>query len=305
MARATRHAAGDGDDAAPNQPAAQPATRPRRDPIGATLRGTGELLLTVGAIVLLFAVYEVWGTNIVAHREQSSVHHVLQQEWKQGTDLLALPPDKLTAHSGNGIANLYIPRLGTDYAWTIVEGSTVPTDGQLTKGPAHYGATQLPGEDGNFAMAGHRVGKGEPFLNIDKLKPGDPVIVESATTWFVYCVLGASSQASVCDPNVHGGDLHRADSNGVVGQEVVSPNAGGVLLPVPDHARFSAPYTTAYLTMTTCTPKFTATDRLIVHAVLDPAFPAGIAKEHLRTGYSAAIPPQIKNLYALVTGEKV
>ncbi len=97
-------------------------------------------------------------------------------------------------------------------------GSSVPTDSELTKGPAHYGGTQLPGEVGNFAMAGHRVGKGEPFLNLDKLKAGDPVIVETATTWFVYRVVGAHDEASSCDPTLPGGDRHRPDANGVTGQ---------------------------------------------------------------------------------------
>jgi sortase A len=305
MRRAPGGAAGAGEAGDQARPALVRPRPRRRDPIGFALRTSGELLLTLGAIVLLFAVYEVWGTNLVAHREQSKVHHVLQQEWNQGTDLLSLPADKLTAHSGDGVANLYIPRLGTDYAWTIVEGSTVPTDSQLTKGPVHYGATQLPGQAGNFAIAGHRVGKGEPFLNLDKLKPGDPVIVETATTWYVYCVVGTVSPTSRCDPNLRGGSLHRGDSNGVRGQEVVSPTNGGVLLPVPNKADATAPYRTAYLTMTTCTPKFTATDRLIVHAALDPTYPSGIAKQRTTAGYSAAIPAQIKDLYQLVTGEKV
>jgi sortase A len=285
-----------GDKSAPRRP---------RDPLGAALRGGGELLLTLGAIVLLFAAYEVWGTNIVAHRKQHTVHRVLEEQWKQGTDLLSLPPDKLVAHRGGGIANLYIPRLGTDYAWTIVEGSKVPTDSQLTEGPAHYGSTQLPGQVGNFAIAGHRVGKGEPFLNLDKLKPGDPVVVETATTWFVYCVIGAGNPNSLCDPTVRGGDLHRADPAGVAGQEVVSPSTGGVVLPVPNHAQATAPYTTAYLTMTTCTPKFTAADRLIVHATIDPRYPEGIAKPLTGSGYGNAFPAQIRDLYRLVTGDNV
>ncbi len=61
--------------------------------------------------------------------------------------------------------------------FTIVEG-TEPRR-QLEKGPGHYRGTALPGQVGNFAVAGHRVGKGEPFLNLDQLRAGDAVIVET------------------------------------------------------------------------------------------------------------------------------
>ncbi|HEY3737324.1 MAG TPA: class E sortase [Jatrophihabitans sp.] len=273
-----------------------------RDVLGLLLRGTGQILVTLGVVVLLFAVYEVWVTNIFAEQKQAKVHRVLEQQWKQGTDLLSLPPEQLQTHAGDGIANLYIPRLGPDYSYSIVEGSTVPTDAELTKGPAHYARTQLPGEAGNFALAGHRVGKGEPFLNLDKLKPGDPVIVETASTWFVYCVLGVPD-ATPCDPTVAGGSLRAADPNGVTGQEVVQPTKSSVVWPVPDVEGPTDPLTTSYLTMTTCTPKFSATQRLIVHAVLDPAYPQGIAKQRSSSGYSAATPPEIAKLYTLVEGK--
>lgn len=266
----------------------------RRDVLGLLLRGTGQTLLTCGFVVLLFVVYEVWVTNIFAEQKQATVHRVLTEQWRQGQDLLALPPEQLKQHAGEGIANLYIPRLGPDYAWTVVEGNAVPVDSQLTHGPAHYGDTQLPGQPGNFAMAGHRVGKGEPFLNLDKLEAGDAVIVETATKWFIYCVIGAPADA--CDPTA-GGLVTTADANGVVGREVVPPSAAEVIAPVPNDANANAPYPAAYLTMTTCTPKFTATDRLIVHAVLDPAYPTGIAKAKSGAGYSSELPPQVQSLY--------
>lgn len=269
--------------------------------LGLLLRGGGQTLLTLGVVVLLFAVYEVWVTNIFADQKQATVHHVLQQQWKQGTDLLSLPPEQLRAHAGDGLANLYIPRFGPDYSYTIVEGSTVPTDSELAKGPAHYAGTQLPGEAGDFAIAGHRVGNGEPFLNLDKLRPGDPVIVETATTWFVYCVLGAPA-AATCDPR-RGGAFDVKDANGVQGREVVAPSKSSVIWPIPNTAATTGAADSAYLTMTTCTPKFSATQRLIVHALLDPAYPHGIAKQKDGNGYSTAVPLEIARLYALVQGK--
>jgi sortase A len=227
------------------------------DRVRLVLRGIGQTLITGGLIVLLFVVYEVYITNYFAHREQSKVHNALEQVWANGRDPLGLPgAGGVGIPLGEGIANIYIPRLGRDFAFTIVQGSTVPTDAELEKGPAHYRDTALPGGVGNFSVAGHRVGKGEPFLNLDQVKAGDMVIIETKTSWFVYQVLGKN------------GDLSQPDANGVPGREIVSPSDGNVLLPVPDHPNQPAKATDRYLTMTTCHPKFTATQRMVVHAAL-------------------------------------
>ena len=149
---------------------------------------------------MLATAYSLWFTNISAHREQAKVTDALHEQWQQGVDPLAggeaTPGDKAPGDKAStiklsaGIAMLYIPRLGPDYHFAIVEGSTVPDTDQLARGPAHYADTQLPGEVGNFAVAGHRNGNGEPFINIDKLRTGDAVIVETKSWWYVYRVLG-------------------------------------------------------------------------------------------------------------------
>jgi sortase A len=235
----------------------RPAPMTAGDRVRFVLRGVGQTLITGGLVVLLFVVYEVYVTNYFAHREQSKVHQALEQVWATGRDPLALPgAGGVGIPLGQGIANIYIPRLGRDFAFTIVQGSAIPTDAELEKGPAHYRDTALPGAVGNFAMAGHRVGKGEPFLNLDRVKAGDTVIIETKTSWFVYRVLGKN------------GDLAQTDANGVPGREIVSPSDGDVLLPVPNHPNQQPGPNNRYLTMTTCHPKFTANQRMVVHAVL-------------------------------------
>ncbi len=236
----------------------------RADWIRLGLRGTGQTLITAGVIILLFVVYELWVTNIFAHEEQVKVHNQLEKEWAQGTD--PLNPGKLTLPGGKqgvipigtGIANLYIPRLGTDYHFTIVQGTD---DASLERGPGHYVDTALPGQVGNFAIAGHRVGKGEPFLNLDHLQPGDPVVVETKNDWYIYRVKG----------NVQTGDLNDKGTDGVPGREIVSPNDIGVVAPVPDHP--GAAPTEKLMTMTTCHPKFTANQRMIVFSALARVVP--------------------------------
>lgn len=260
-------------------PAAAPPPDPSRRTVGDWirfyLRGIGQTLITLGVVVLLFVVYEVWITNIFAHIAQEKVYNALEKEWRNGQDpLLALPGQKNPAIPlGTGIAVLYMPRLGRDYHFAIVQGSPVPDQGQLEKGPAHYGDTQMPGQLGNFAVAGHRVGKGEPFLNIDHLRSGDALIVETKTWWYVYDVLGTPIGA---DPQQdQPASVPTAEGPvQVPGREVVDPSDGNVLLPVPNHPEI--PVTdakAALMTLTTCTPKFTANQRMIVHATLVTKLP--------------------------------
>lgn len=281
-------------------PASASAPDPRHstgDRIRFVLRGIGQTLITLGLVVLLFAVYEVWITNIFAHREQVKVYNALHKEWLNGVDPLSLP--QTGAHAiplGSGIAVLYIPRLGADYHFAIVQGSVVPDDSQLEKGPAHYADTQLPGQVGNFGVAGHRVGKGEPFLNIDKLRVNDAVIVETKTRWWIYRVLGSPPGSDPQDnmtsikakPDNASGPTTRFD---VPGREIVDPSDGNVLLPVPNHPGY-VPTNAALMTMTTCHPKFTASQRMIVHAKLATQYPNN---EHWIT--SGTFPPQVKALY--------
>ncbi|WP_375490661.1 class E sortase [uncultured Jatrophihabitans sp.] len=266
-------------------PAAQPPRQPMStgDKVRFALRGIGQTLITLGLIVLLFVVYEVWITNIFSDHDNKRIASKLRTEWKQGENpLLPLPGSARSAIKvGTGIAEIYMPRLGQHYHFAIVQGTSQDS---LALGPGHYTGTPLPGAVGNFAVAGHRVGKGEPFLNIDQLRSGDPVIIETKTDWFVYRVLG----------NQAGGDpQHEHQSVAVAGgktaslpgREIVDPSNGGPLLPVPDHTGVGA--AARLMTMTTCHPKFTAARRMIVYSMLQTRLPS--------TG--STMPPAISKLF--------
>jgi LPXTG-site transpeptidase (sortase) family protein len=81
-------------------------------------------------------------------------------------------------------ALLYIPRIGNDvWATPIFEGVQSK---QLNSGIGHYPQSQIPGEDGNFSLFGHRNSHGQPLINIQELQAGDEVIVETKDFWFVY-----------------------------------------------------------------------------------------------------------------------
>jgi sortase A len=214
------------------------------------LRGIGQALLTVGFVLLLFVVYELYVTDILAGQAQDELSDELREDW-DGTGSGATPAP-ITPEVGEPFAFLHIPGLGPDWSRAVVEGTT---QDELAQGPGHYVGTALPGQQGNFAVAGHRVGRGSPFLDLDQLRPGDPVIVETADAWYVYRVLGDRAT----------GDL---GTGPVPGQQIVAPSDVSVISPTPMAAP-GGPPSGAYLTLTTCHPKYSARQRLIVHAVLD------------------------------------
>ena len=110
----------------------------------------------------------------------------------------------------------------------IVEGTDAE---QLRSGPGHYPGTPLPGQAGNAAIAGHRTTYLHPFYNLDALAPGDSIDVLTAQGWFVYRVTGT---------------------------QAVAPTDVAVVAPTP----------TPVLTLTTCNPRYSASQRLVVRADL-------------------------------------
>lgn len=136
---------------------------------------------------------------------------------------------------GEVFAKLYAPRLGKDYVRNIAEGTSV-TKVLNNVGIGHYVSTQLPGEVGNFALAAHRNGNGGPFRNIDKFVAGDEVVIETASAKYTYRYL----QTKVVEPNDLG---------------VISKNPSELTVPATSGK---------YLTLTTCTPIYINTQRLIV-----------------------------------------
>jgi sortase A len=215
---------------------------------------TGELLVTAGLVVLLFVVYELFVTDMINKGTQRDLSQSLHSQWQRTPPASASAAPRPDLTGGNAFAVLYIPRLGADYQRVVLEGTA---EKELSQGPGHYVGTALPGQPGNMGLAGHRVGKGSPFLDLDQLRPGDPIVVETVDSWFVYRVLGDRAT----------GDL-TADPSGIPGQEIVRPTDVQVLSPTPDGPENAAP-TGSYLTLTTCHPKYSARKRLVIHAALD------------------------------------
>lgn len=212
---------------------------------GARLVGVaGELLITLGVLVALYAVWELWWTNLEAGRVQDAAVERLAEDFGAGSDgtepapAAGLAPVTPAAEDGEAFGILYVPRFGEGYARPIAEG--VGHEVLNSAGIGHYPGTQWPGEPGNFAVAGHRQSHGQVFWDMDRLRPGDRLYVQTETGYYTY--------------------RH-------TGTEIVQPSESSVLLPVPH--RPEAEPTVSTLTLTTCHPPFTVRERMIAYAELE------------------------------------
>ncbi|WP_405102059.1 class E sortase [Micromonospora sp. NBC_01412] len=202
------------------------------------VRVTGEVLITFGLVVLLFAGYEVWGKSAIVDAHQNDLDRQLAQAWGATGDPTVAPTATATAKPkppvhGKPLAGLYIPKL--DKNWVVVEGVTQE---DIRYAPGHYPDSAMPGEVGNFAVAGHR--NRATFWRLDELDSGDAIVVEGKTDWYVYKVYKT---------------------------RIVKPNQVEVVAPVPMEP--DARPTKKLLSLTTCNPKFDNYQRLIIHAELD------------------------------------
>ena len=211
------------------------------------IRGLGWALISVGVLILLYLVYLMFFTNLTTERAQDE----LLEEWELSYGAVdeALPGEDpggepATAEPepvdvGDAYAAMWFVRPSTgervvhEDPLFVVEGVSLDV---LRRGPGHYPDTAAPGQAGNFAVSGHRTTYGAPFYNLDELEAGDEVhVVDRDGTEWVYEVRE---------------------------QRIVSPNALWVVGPDPLETG------TPTLTLTTCHPRWSAAQRLIVFAEL-------------------------------------
>ncbi len=243
------------------------------------VRTVGELLITAGLVILLFVVYEVYVTDLISAGKQGDATEALDEQWSSNT--VEADPQRQAQYElldGQAFAKMYIPVFGPDYKFSIVEGTT---DKDLEIGPGHYKGTALPGHPGNFSVAGHRVGKGAPFNDLDLLNPCDAIVVETQTEWIVYRMLPKTgdvagwAEKQAANPKCAKVSPLGAPYDKTVGQEIVLPTQGEVIDVVPHFVgEPPAPaQQAALMTLTTCHPRFSDKQRLIVHAVLSDSYP--------------------------------
>jgi sortase A len=244
----------------------------------------GRTLITAGILILLFAAYQLWGTGIYTAHQQDRLRQQFAAELHRRASPPTTTPLPITTTTtsasrlpvpaeGDALAHIKIPKIGLDEI--VVEG--VGRD-DLRKGPGHYPATPLPGQRGNAAIAGHRTTYGAPFGDLDQLSTGDDVTIQTLQGSFTYRVYQ---------------------------QLIVDPSDVAVLNPDPSHA--------ATVTLTTCNPKYSAAQRLVVKAALDsptpplpppPHLPASakLSEAGLSGGTGSRLPTILTGIVAAVVG---
>lgn len=221
------------------------------------IAGTGKALITLGILILCFVAYQLWGTGLYTARAQNQLERDFREALRRvdgggtptfpssttsaagATTVTTVAPTTTTEPpprppEGDAVAHLVIPRIGVDSY--VVQGVG---EADLRRGPGHYPLTPLPGQAGNAAIAGHRTTYGAPFGDLDVLEVGDTIRVTTLQGSFAYRVYD---------------------------KLVVSPDDLEVLR--PDDTRL------ATLTLTTCNPKYSAAERLIIKAELE--LPPGV-----------------------------
>src|SRR3954465_9261331 len=232
---------------------ARPTSR-TGDGVRLVVRGIGQLLITFGVVILLFVGYELWGTNFYPQGQQNRLSKDLDKTWTgSAPDITTINVKNVPI--GSGIAVLRIPRFGKGYHMVVVEGTGYE---DLKKGPGHYPGTALPGQVGNFAVAGHRTTYLAPFNKIDVLRRGDAIVLETKSKWLVYRLQDV--------PAGHGYPA-------VPFREIVDPSDVKVAFAVPDQGDPDKKPTLRLLTFTSCNPKYSATQRFVVHAELQTVQP--------------------------------
>ena len=233
---------GGGQQTPPRPAAGRHGRRTAAEPVGIqVVRGLGELCVTMGVVLLLFVSYQLWWTNVRAHQAADGAANRLEAQWTQGNSGGSRDPDDPRDPGafapGEGFAIIWIPKLdvkapiaeGTDKHSVLDRGMVGHYDGALK--------SAMPWDKkGNFALAGHRNTHGEPFRYVNQLQPGDKVVVETAKAYYTYAVSSTLPQTD--------------------------PSNISVIQPVPVGSKFTRPG--RYITLTTCTPEFTSTFRLIV-----------------------------------------
>jgi sortase A len=228
----------------------------------------GRVLIATGVLLFGFVAYQLWGTGLETARAQDRLADEFAEllaatprppattappasrpdSSTPGTPASTTPTSTAPASTapativaveqnlpafeeGDVVARLEIPSIDLD---KYVVAGVSPED--LHDGPGHYPDTPLPGQLGNAAIAGHRTTWGQPFFRIDEVAPGDEIVVTTPAGRFTYRVTET---------------------------QIVSPSDYFVVA--------TEDPTVAVLTLTSCHPRWSARERIVVSAVLDAA----------------------------------
>ena len=214
-------------------------------------------LLVVGFIILIYSVNQTFFSTSVINDEQSLLENKFQVSVTNLSELrnkniateISLENLEQTDEFQESVISIATKTLTNQAAKAeflpdVVGRLTIlsaninhyvvfgATSNKLEYGPGYILGTSLPGSGGNFAIAGHRTTYGAPFGNLDRVKIGETIIFQTNTNQYKYKIV----------------DL-----------KIVSPDDNYVLDNYGDDR----------ITLTTCHPKFSAKQRLVVVGQLE------------------------------------
>ncbi len=215
------------------------------------VRGAGWTMIGAGALILAFLAYQLLFTNLLNSRSQSQAETALEERFEEARvaplEPIVLTPLGPPSTIGQDEPEVPVttpisffeealPEIGTAFGRIVIpkidldvvifEGVERDT---LKQGPGHMPWTPLPGQAGNAVISGHRTTYGAPFYDLDAMEPGDEIFVETLIGQSTYVV----REILIVKPT----DVW------------VTDNRPG-----------------AWLTLTTCNPRFSARERLIIVA---------------------------------------
>ena len=252
----------------------------------------GVAVLVIAAVLAAFVATNLWLGNAVSDEAAGEMDAALDDAWADGRGYAEVNVDGLSDGSDAGLtvgsglhdqpvtafARIEIPRYGPQWSYTIL--SSVSQDA-LAAGPGWYPETALPGEAGNTALAGHRMGNGAPFTRLSELEVCDEIVLTTADKRLSYRVLpidGAREDIAECaDVDVTEAVVHGELSH-LPGRHITTPSDVAVLEPVPYLGLDTVP-TRSILTLTTCHPWYDNSERQIVHAVLAKSAPTNMSPD--------------------------
>jgi sortase A len=235
---------------APMHPVAIPeGTRSRKS--AKTMMLISDALITFAIFAIMYAGYQTAWSNQVSQKNVAQAKAEVELKW------IEAPTAAPEIHQGFALA--YIPRLANKVWELPITKGVDPED--LISGLGYYPENALPGEKGNFALAGHRSTYGEPLANVDQLKQDDEVIIQTAGNWYVYKL--------VLDEIVEPDEIW-----------VLDPNPGGIV---------NKTGVEEMITLTTCHPRWGSTYRWIWWGVLTEVRPIDQVPESILAGQESSV----------------
>ena len=225
----------------------------------------GELFITAGVLTLLFVAWQLWIGDWIGAAQKDAAGQSLSEQWAHDYSASASPVPSASVDASPSarpgalkpakpvvegepkdaqvFGVMYVPRFGSDYHVPMAGGVTRPRTLDPI-GIGHYPGTPMPGAVGNVALAAHRTTFGKPFNKIAELHVNDPIVIETKAGWYTYRFRNL---------------------------EYVKPDAVDVLLPVPQEQDVHADG--RYLTMTSCSPMYFKSERIVAYSVFESFTP--------------------------------